>query len=135
MPIREKQLRQELRNEAKELRKEEERHHAKKEKKEKEICKAQQFFEAYMRRQEHYRDLPLRMYWTVCTKQTFMPRVDSQYPLVINKLDILDTLNLTTLIVSKIMLPLDQVICREIIMKGMILIIPAKSEDVTARND
>jgi hypothetical protein len=68
-------------------------------------------------------------------KQTFTLRVDPQYPLVINKLGILDTLDLSTLIANKTMLPPDQVIRREIIMKGMILIISAKSEEITTRNN
>jgi hypothetical protein len=50
-----------MRDKARELCREEERHdvqrrHAKKYKKEKEIHKAQRFSEAYMRRQEHYRE-------------------------------------------------------------------------------
>jgi hypothetical protein len=54
---------------------------------------------------------------------------------VINELGILDTLDLSTLITSRIMLPPDQVVRGEIIMKGTTLIIPAKSEEITAQDN
>jgi hypothetical protein len=75
------------------------------------------------------------MYWTVCAKQIFAPRVDPQYPPMINELGILDTLDLSTLMASRIMLPPDQVVRGEIIMKGTTLILQAKSEEITARGN